>query len=157
MKAIKAATTLLFYFCLLTLTACSAVDAYLPKNSVPVVNLPVIPEIKRQVVRPVVRKQAQPAKVIRSTVVRRAIVKPAPVKYKQNRVIVNKPIDLETEKRLQEEAKQQAIENSTVDIDPFATIPESSSATVSSTTTSATTSRKTSPAVNTLMVVHELI
>jgi len=145
-KVTNVAVSLFFYILLLSLSACSTVDAYLPRSTVPTYDLPVIPEIKPQVVQP--RVIQQPKRVIRSSTVQVPTVKPYTNKSTQpvKKVTVqDRQKQLEEQRLLEEEARQKAISNSVVDIDPYATIPETSVTVVSKKAPS-------SAAVRTLMV-----
>ena len=144
------------YFLLLVLSAvtgCSAVDSsYRAPNQTTARSLPSIPEIKRpQRVKPrsVPSKKAVVRAPITSTVInpipkKTVQVKKDPVLLEQQR--------LEEQQRIQQQAKQDA----TVDYDPFAGIPSSSSSkpTITSTVeqqSTPTVTSSTSPAVKSLM------
>ncbi|MGK0271857.1 MAG: hypothetical protein ACI88H_002523 [Cocleimonas sp.] len=144
---------------LLTLTGCSTIDSYRTPNQSAVRGLPQIPEIKRQTSKSqttnkryippqktVARAPAAPGMVIKShtkTIVETSKV-PQLIEQQQ----------LEQKKLLQQQAKK----NATVDIDPYATIPESSAnqkavstPAVSSSKTTLPSANTSSPAVRTLM------
>jgi len=131
----------------MSLTGCSVIDNYqLPKQPT-VRSLPKIPEIKRQpTARPryvppkkaVIRKPSAPKPVVKKYTIKSTVKKP------------QKPIITEQQRiEQQERARQKAKEKATVDIDPFADIPDNSSNTSSVTTRSKKS--VTSPAVRTLL------
>lgn len=111
---------------LFIITGCSAIDSYRTPRQPAAVNLPKIPEIKRQ-------KTVKPT----YTAPKKAIVRVPKSQVKSSSYqIKNKPIvvrptkpkltqqqKLEEQRLLQQRAKQ----NATVEIDPYAAIPESSS------------------------------
>lgn len=115
-----------FLLVLFTLTGCSALDSYRYPSQPEARSLPQIPEIKRP-------QKAKPRYIPpKKTVVRAPKAQVSSSSYQiKNKAIVVKPAKpqltqlqkIEQQKRLQEQAKQ----NATVDIDPFATIPDSSS------------------------------
>jgi len=138
------------------LTGCSAVDSYRNPSQPPVVSLPKIPEIKRQqTVKPRYTPPQKP--VLRAPTKSKGQVTSSSYQIK-NKVLNPKPVapkltqqqKILAQQRIQEQAKQKA----TVDIDPFANIPDNSSQKttinpVVSKNTKPTTS--SSPAVKTLM------
>lgn len=148
----------LLFMLLLGLSGCSAVDSYQNPRST-ARSLPQIPEIRRQpVVRPRVTPQRSVAPVVRSRppavsvakpqkyTIRSTVQKPVTV----NRESVNREEQIAARERLKQQAKQAA----TVDIDPYASIPDSRSVNTKPdirTTNTAKPSRM-SPAVRSLMV-----
>lgn len=139
---------------LLTLTGCSVVDSYRTPSRPAATSLPKIPEIKRQqAVKP---RYVPPKKaVVRSPVKPRAQISSSSYQIK-NKPIVVKPTKpkltdqqkAEAKLRIQEQAKQKA----TVEIDPYASIPDSSNNSVKVVPNNAKpTSILSSPAVKTLM------
>lgn len=138
---------------LITLSGCSAIDSYRIPNQTTARSLPQIPEIRRQqTVKP--RNTAPKKAVISAPISSRVVVKSYPKKTVQrNLPEITKQQKLEEQKRLQEQAKQ----NATVDVDPYATIPDNSSKNRIFTkpinsNNSTTLTRSSSPAVKTLMV-----
>lgn len=118
---------------LLTLSACSTVDSYRNSGQPTSASLPKIPEIKSpRVLKPgytAPKKAVIPAP--------RAQIKSSSFQIKNTPVVTNsrssQPTQqqIETQRRLISQAKQQAKiqakKDATVDIDPYASIPESSS------------------------------
>jgi len=143
-----------FLLVLFALTGCSAIDSYRYPSQPEVRSLPQIPEIKRP-------QKAKPRYIPpKKTVVRAPKARVSSSSYQiKNKPIVVKPAKpqltqqqkIEQQKRLQEQAKQ----NATVDIDPFAKIPESSSQTSTVTTVLPKNTKPvqslSSPAVKTLI------
>lgn len=128
---LRVAISLVFFGLILTLTGCSVLDPY--NSSRPKARtLPKIPEIKRQVVRPRVVPQ------------RKVPTRP---RVNNKRVIKSKQQQQATRKILNEEEKQRV----TVDIDPYASIPENSSDQPEVVTTKRVGLRS-SPAVKSLMI-----
>jgi len=130
---------------LFILTGCSAIDSYRTPNQSTARSLPQIPEIKRQqIVKP--RYVPLPKAVVRAPNV---IVN----QYPSQTVQTNKaPQVTKQQQRLQNQAKQ----NATVDIDPYAAIPENSSSNkpvpaISTVTLPVPSTRSSSPAVKSLM------
>jgi len=103
-----------FLLALFTLTGCSALDSYRTPNQTTARGLPQIPEIKRQ-------QTFKPRYVPPSKAVVRAPTEV--VNQTVQTLLITKQQQLEEQQRLQQQAKQ----NATLDIDPFADIPENSS------------------------------
>lgn len=121
------------------LTGCSVIDPYAVPNQAPVQSIPAIPEIKRQpaVIRP---SYVPPQKTIvlpPTTIIRRY---PSQPKTLEKLPLLTKQQQLEEQQKTAEKAKQVAIENATVDIDPYATVPDNSAP------------KASSPAVKTLLI-----
>lgn len=124
------------------LTGCSSIDSSRISNTT-TSNLPEIPEIKRQ---QVVTQNKPKKAVISSTVETRNSVN-RPAQEVETQLTTQQQIDANLK------AKQQMQDNATRDIDPFATIPETSSASkVVSTPLVNTPLAAASPAVKSLMV-----
>lgn len=138
-------TRYLFLLSLLVLTGCSAIDSYRTSPQTTARSLPQIPEIKRQATKP---RYFQPKKTV---VTKPMVVKP----YPKTIVESKKPPQLTQQQKLERQklVQQQAKDNATVDIDPYASIPESSSnkTTVVTTKNNKPTVSSSSPAVKTLM------
>lgn len=135
---------------LLTLTGCSAIDSYTIPSQSAARSLPQIPEIKRQ--QRVKPRYTAPQKAVARAP--RVLVKPDPKKTIQT----EKAAQLAKQKQFEEQQllQQKAQKNSTVDIDPYADIPESSSSNKSLTITSTIdkpvpSNASASPAVKSLM------
>ena len=162
---------LLIVFMLLNVAGCSVVDSYRFPSQTAVINLPKIPEIKRQQAvkpryiptpkpKPVYRAPVQPKPSISSSSFqirnRTVLTQPkqkivVPQSKAKQPTQVNQQQKLDALKRIQEQAKQKA----TVDIDPYASIPTSSNKTT--TTTNVVPNNRalttgSSPAVRTLMI-----
>lgn len=125
----KKLSSLFLLFLLVMLTGCSVIDSYREPSRPAATSLPKIPEIKRQqAVKP---RYVPPKKaVVRSPVKPKAQVSSSSYQIK-NKPIVVKPVKprlteqqkADAQKRIQDQAKQKA----TVEIDPYATIPDNSS------------------------------
>ena len=127
---------------LISVSGCSVVDSYrAPQPQAQSRSLPKIPEIKRQTaVKPA---YTQPKKVTR--------VQKAPVK----RVVKPNNVNTARQKALaKEQMKKQAKEKATVDLDPYATVPENNAAKVETVkpTVATNNASSSSPAVRSLMV-----
>ena len=142
-------TSFIRYFLLLSLlalTGCSTIDSFRTPNQTTARTLPQIPEIKRQATKP---RYVPPKKTVARAQV--TVVKP----YPKTIVQAKKPSELTQQQKLdrQKLVQQQAKKNATVDIDPYASIPESSSSktTVVAPKNNKPTVSSSSPAVKTLM------
>ncbi|MEB8434110.1 hypothetical protein OO007_17860 [Cocleimonas sp. KMM 6892] len=132
---------------LMSVTGCSVVDSFQSPQS-QARALPKIPEVKRQQVNN--PRYTQPKKVTR--------VQKAPVAkvVKPQAKVITAEERMQAKELLQKQAKEQA----TVDIDPYATVPESNSLSITSTVENpspekeeaADTSSSSSPAVKSLMI-----
>lgn len=131
------------------LTGCSAIDSYRAPPQTSASSLPKIPEIKRQSSQPPKPRYVQPKKVIEPAPV--VIVKPYPKTITSTKPVpqLTQQQKLERQKLVQQQAKKKA----TVDIDPYASIPENSSNKPSLVTPKNNKPKvnSSSPAVNTLM------
>ena len=145
------------YFILLTLfvlTGCSSNSSRAPSQPT-ASTLPAIPEIKRQ---QKVQPRYTPPK---QAVVPKAVTPAAKVTpYSTKTVQTNKAPQLTKQQQIEQQQRiqQQAKQNATVDIDPYAAIPDNSSSNVVTTQTSSTSTKplvpsvgSSSPAVKTLM------
>ncbi|WP_299877276.1 M48 family metallopeptidase [uncultured Cocleimonas sp.] len=132
---------------LMSVTGCSVVDSFQsPKPQAK--SLPKIPEIKRQQVNK--PRYTQPKKVTR--------VQKAPVKkvLKPQARVITAEERMQAKELLQKQAKEKA----TVDIDPYAAVPESDSLSITSTVenpapeeeVTSGTSSNSSPAVKSLLI-----
>jgi len=154
----KKLSTLFLFVIFFSLTGCSVVDSYRVPSRPAVVNIPKIPEIKRQ-------KTVKPPYKAPKRVVKQAPAKPTAQIKSSSYQIKNRPVQtpkpikpvmtqqqkIEQQKRLQE----QRIQKSTVNIDPYATIPDNAN-TKSVVTTVAPKNTKpvstnSSPAITSLM------
>ncbi len=124
---------------LISVSGCSVIDSYRspqPQSQAQSRSLPKIPEIKRQaVVKPrYIRPKKAPVK---------RVVKP------KNNVITTRQKALAKER-----LKKQAKENATVDLDPYAAVPENKTVKIETDKSEVTTSKvsNSSPAVKSLMV-----
>lgn len=134
--------TLTRYLLLLTffaLTGCSAIDSYRAPNQSTARSLPQIPEIKRQ------QATRLPQKVVPKLV----------IKSHTKQIVETKKVpQLTNQQQLEEQQRLQ--QNATVDIDPYAAIPENSSSnkpvpSISTATLPVPSTRSASPAVKSLM------
>lgn len=144
---------------LLTLTGCSTIDSYRTPNQPAARSLPQIPEIKRQTNKSQATKKRYipPQKTVaRAPTAPRMVIK----SHTKTIVETNKVPQLTEQQQLEQKKllQQQAKKNATVDIDPYATIPESSASqkavsapAISSSKTTVPSANTSSPAVKTLM------
>ena len=133
---------------LISVSGCSVVDSYrVPEPQDQSRSLPKIPEIKRQgAVKP---RYTQPKKVTR---VQKASVKSV---VKSNNVNTTRESAQAKKSALaKERMKKQAKEKATVDLDPYATVPENNAAKVESIKPKVETNNasSSSPAIKSLMV-----
>ena len=135
---------------LFALTGCSTIDSYRTNPNQTSGGLPSIPEIKRQqVTKP---SYVAPKKTVVLSPTSVEAQYPKKLIQSSKKTPLTKQQQLEKQQRLQLLAKQ----NATVNIDPYASIPESSSSNKSLTITSTVSkpvplTRITSPAVKSLM------
>lgn len=139
----------LVFLTLFTLTGCSTLDSFRSPNQTTARSLPQIPEIKRQ--QTVRKPYVAPKKaVVSAPVAPKVVVKRYPQQTQKNPQLT-KQQQIDQQQLLQQQAKN----NATVDIDPYAAIPESSSnqnlVITSTVTNSVPTTSSSSPATKSLM------
>lgn len=128
---------------LISVSGCSVIDSYRsPQPQARSRSLPKIPEIKRQaVVKPRYTRSKKVTRVQKTPI--KKMLRP------KNNVITSRQKTLAKE-RLKEQAK----ENATVDLDPYAAVPENKTVKIETVKSEVTTNKvsKSSPAVKSLMV-----